>query len=329
MLKPVRLAFIIALILGLITLWGGIVNPLSLLSAFIYFAAAVGLWRGAVWCGFGPALWLGVQIPLTIVAAILNRGVLNGTQRAMFIIGPLIYALAAWVFYRAGRALAAAGSSRSFAAPWIALTVFALAVGVTFLFLRPYVIPTGAMEDTILIGDHLLVPRLGTRVPHRGDIVVFPYPVDHSQTFVKRVIGMPGDRVRIVNKEVYLNGRKLTEPYAYHKSSYVDTFRDNFPSDPNVRVDQRATEMLRDHVANGEVVVPTNCYFVMGDNRDSSLDSRYWGFVPADEIIGEPWIIYWSVDSPTVPLTEQPNAWASLGRIRWNRILTMIHGYPI
>jgi len=319
---------IAALVLGLLGLLGGISNPLSLLSAFIYLAAAIGLRRGLAWCGFGPALWTAAQVVLAIELVGYWKQ-LTATNLAAVVVSIFIYLPVAWIFYRAGRALVSAGSRRSFAAPWIALTALTLALGVTFLLVRPYVIPTGAMEDTILIGDHLLVPRFGTHIPSRGDIVVFPYPVDRTQTFVKLLIGMPADRIRIVNKEVYLNGRKLTEPYAYHKTGYIDSYRDNFPSDPNVRVDQRATMMLREHVENGEVVVPPNSYFVMGDNRDNSLDSRYWGFIPADELIGEPWIIYWSVDSPAVLLTGQPSAWASLGRIRWNRILTVIHGYPI
>jgi signal peptidase I len=326
-LKPDRLAFIAAVLFGLLQLAVSFVSPLSLLTAFIFFAAAAGLWRGVSWCGFGPALWAAAQVVLAL-ELFANWKQLSGIDLASVAVSIVIYLPAAWIFFRAGKALAAAGS-QGFAAPWIALTALTLALGVTFLFVRPYVIPTGAMEDTILIGDHLLVPRFGTAAPGRGDVVVFPYPVDRAQTFVKRLIGMPGDRIRIVNKEVYLNGKKLTEPYTYHKSSYIDSFRDNFPSDPNVSVDQRATEMLRDHASNGEVEVPSNSYFVLGDNRDNSLDSRYWGFVPAEDIIGKPWIIYWSVDSPTQTLVGQPNAWASLGRIRWNRIFTVIHGYPI
>jgi signal peptidase I len=327
-LKPVRLAFIITLVLGLLGLLGGISNPLSLLTAFIYLAAAAGLWRGTVWCGFGLALWTAAQVVLAIELVWYWRQ-LGATDLVAVAVSIAIYLPASWIFYRAGKALVAAGSPRSFAAPWIALTTLTLAIGVMFLFVRPYVIPTGAMEDTILIGDHLLVPRAGAHVPHRGDIVVFPYPVDRTQTFVKRVIGMPGDRVRIVNKEVYLNGKAVTEPYAYHKSSYTDSYRDNFPSDPNISVDQRATEMLREHVINGEVEVPPNNYFVLGDNRDSSLDSRYWGFVPAEDIIGKPWIIYWSVASPAQTLSGPSSAWGSLGRIRWSRISTVIHGDPI
>jgi len=327
MLKPVRVAMIVALVLGVLGLLGGIASPLALLTAFIYLAAAGGLWRGAVWCGFGLASWTAAQVVLAI--ELFGYGKLAVTDLVAVAVSILIYLPAVWVFYRAGRALAAAGSPRSFAAPWIALTTLTLSMGVIFLFVRPYLIPTGAMEETILIGDHLLVPRFSARIPARGDVIVFRYPVEPDQTFVKRAIGMPGDRIRIVNKDVYLNGKKLTEPYAYHKSDYIDSYRDNFPSDPNVRVDSRATEMLRGHVANGEVVVPRDNYFVMGDNRDSSLDSRYWGFVPADEIIGEPWIIYWSVDSSSVRLTGQPSAWASLGKIRWNRIFTPIRSYPL
>jgi signal peptidase I len=327
-LKPVRLAFILASVLGLLALLAGISNPLAVLGGLIYLGAAVGLRRGVSSCGLGLALWTAVQVVLAVELIVYSKQ-LAVVDFGAAVVSVIIYLPAAWIFLRAGRALAAAGSPGSLTAPWIVLTVLTLALGVAFVFVRPYVIPTGAMEDTILIGDHLLVPRFGNRVPSRGDIVVFPYPVDPTETFVKRLIGMPGDRVRIVNKEVYLNGTKLTEPYAYHKSNFIDSYRDNFPSDPNVRVDQRAIEMLRDHAVNGEVEVPPNNYFVLGDNRDSSLDSRYWGFVPAGEIMGEPWIIYWSVDSPAVLPTGQPNAWATLGRIRWNRIFTVIHGYPI
>ena len=173
-------------------------------------------------------------------------------------------------------------------------------------------IPTGSMEDTLLIGDHLLVDKL-TYAPEgpvskfllpyqdveRGDIIVFRYPIDISQTFVKRVIGVPGDRIRIVNKQVFLNGRELDEPYKYHKTDMVDSYRDNFPGEPNVRLYPPAEEMLQSHTENGEIVIPPGGYFAMGDNRDSSLDSRYWGFVPRDHIIGKPLIIYWSYDAPT------------------------------
>jgi len=180
---------------------------------------------------------------------------------------------------------------RSTIAEWT-ITILLL-LFLTTTLVQAYVIPTGSMEDTLLIGDHLLVDKLAFApagpvskyiLPYtdvkRGDIIVFRYPVDISQTFVKRCIGVPADRIRVINKQVYLNGVRLDEPYTYHKSDYIDSYRDNFPGEPNVSVDRRASDMLLNHVTNGDVVVPPNSYFAMGDNRDSSLDSRYWGFVP-------------------------------------------------
>jgi len=134
-----------------------------------------------------------------------------------------------------------------------------------------------------------------------------------------------------------LNGVRLDEPYKYHKTDYIDSYRDNFPGEPNLTVDHRAMDMLVNNVVNGEVVVPPNFYFAMGDNRDSSLDSRYWGFVPRENIIGKPLIVYWSYDAPTDDLND-----ASLSvrhvldlgqhffnKTRWRRTFMLIHGYTI
>ncbi len=237
---------------------------------------------------------------------------------------------------------------RSTIAEWT-ITILLL-LFLTTTLVQAYVIPTGSMEDTLLIGDHLLVDKLAYApygpiskhvLPYtdvkRGDIIVFRYPVDISQTFVKRCIGVPGDRIRLINKQVYLNGVRLDEPYTYHKSDYIDSYRDNFPSEPNVSVDRRASDMLLNHVINGEVVVPPNSYFAMGDNRDSSLDSRYWGFVPRENIIGKPLIIYWSYDAPTDQLNTSSISVDHLidlsknffVKTRWRRSFMLIHGYPI
>lgn len=229
------------------------------------------------------------------------------------------------------------------------VTILLLLFGTTTL-VQAFVIPTGSMEDTLLIGDHLLVDKLSYAPPgpvskyllpytpvKRGDIIVFRYPVDIRQTFVKRVVAVPGDRLRIEDKQVYLNGARLEEPYKFHKMEYIDSYRDNFPSEPNVRVDEGAMEMLERHVVNGEVIVPPDHYFAMGDNRDSSLDSRYWGFVPRQHIIGKPLIIYWSYDAPTERLASPTIgldhvidlAQNFFTKTRWNRTFMLIRGYEL
>ena len=237
---------------------------------------------------------------------------------------------------------------RSPLAEWT-VTVLLLLFGTTTL-VQAFVIPTGSMEENMLIGDHLLVDKLAFAPPgpvskyllpytpvHRGDIIVFRYPVDIRQTFVKRVIGVPGDRLRLFNKQVFLNGKPLDEPYKFNKTSYIDSYRDNFPTAPNTRVDDRALDMLERHVTDGDVVVPPDSYFAMGDNRDSSLDSRYWGFVPRANIIGKPLIIYWSYDAPTEQLVSsgidlehiKDLARNFFTKTRWNRTLMLIRGYEV
>jgi len=237
---------------------------------------------------------------------------------------------------------------RSFLAEWT-VTFILLLFGTTSL-VQAFVIPTGSMEDTLMIGDHLLVDKLAYApagriskyvIPYtdvkRGDIIVFRYPVDIQQTFVKRCIGVPGDRIKLVNKQLILNGKAVDEPYVYHKTEYIDSYRDNFPSDPNVHVADFAQDMLLNHVQNGEVVVPPGSYFAMGDNRDSSLDSRYWGFVPRANIIGKPLIIYWSYEAPTEALSKPIMSTDHLldiiqhfpTKTRWKRTFQLIHGYPL
>lgn len=237
-------------------------------------------------------------------------------------------------------------SERGIVAEWT-VTIILLLFGTTTL-VQAFVIPTGSMKNSLLIGDHLLVDKLAYApmgiiskylLPYqevrREDIIVFRYPVDLSQTFVKRVVGTPGDRIRIVDKHLFLNGAMVDEPFAEHKTSHIDSYRDNFPSDPNIRIYDQAFEMLDAHVENGEVVVPDGCYFVLGDNRDLSLDSRYWGFVPRENIIGKPLMIYWSYDAPTERLQDAGISFAHLKdlvlnfftKTRWSRSFNLIHSH--
>jgi signal peptidase I len=244
-------------------------------------------------------------------------------------------------------------------AEW-AVTILLLLFGTTTL-VQAFVIPTGSMEDTLLIGDHLLVDKLAYapagsiskyllpyQEPKHGDIIVFRYPGNIADTFVKRVIGVPGDRIKMIDRIVYRNGIALNEPYVVHKFPY-QADRDNFPGLPQpspeyfARAEDKIDydlkeEMLEHHLMNGEVVVPPGKYFAMGDNRDDSLDCRYWGFVPRDNIIGKPIVIYWSYAASTSDLTGNSvgqlfSHFIDLGehfftRTRWNRTLHLTRGFP-
>jgi signal peptidase I len=239
-----------------------------------------------------------------------------------------------------------ADSSRDFLHEW-SLNILVLLFGTTTL-VQAFIVPTGSMESTVLIGDHLLVDKLSYAPPDsfskyllpytepkRGDVIVFRYPMDIRQNFVKRVIGVPGDHIRIVDKVVYVNGKALLEPYTQHVDSRMEPYRDNFPAPPNGPVADRAQEMLSAQVSNGELVVPPGSYFAMGDNRENSLDSRYWGFVPRENIIGKPLVIFWSYDAPTEQWAgDSGSHYLDLAKnfftkTRWNRTLKLVRGIPI
>jgi signal peptidase I len=189
---------------------------------------------------------------------------------------------------------------------------------------QPFRIPSESMESTLLVGDFLLVNKqsaapspdgssglLPSSNIHRGDIIVFHDPVDSSLHLVKRVIGLPGDRLRLRAGRVFINGRPLSEPYAVYRPSPPDNFRDNFPrlqsADPEI--DSRWWIRMRSLIDNGELIIPTGNFFVMGDNRNDSEDSRYWGFVPREAIVGEPLLVYFSLQQhdtdDTAALTQQ------------------------
>jgi signal peptidase I len=235
-----------------------------------------------------------------------------------------------------------------------------LVIGLFFLtFLaQNFVIPSGSMEKTLLIGDHLVVDRISLspptkwmplvhyREPKRGDIVVFIKPVPDMDTagnpqyliLVKRLIGVPGDHIHLSNGIVILNGVAQNQPHAQPTTSENhQDFLDEFPAVPPI-TDIGATEAwsvdFQNHIVNGELVVPPGHYFMMGDNRHNSLDSRYWGFVPRENIVGRPLFNYWSFVTPENQY-EQSGAGSSLawmGHIalhfftetRWSRTLHLV-----
>lgn len=177
--------------------------------------------------------------------------------------------------------------------------------------LQAFAIPSSSMEDTLLIGDHVFVNReqfasptrwMGPLLPYRdiqrGDILVFLSPEEPGLFVVKRIVGVPGDRIHLRDGALYRNGEKLVEPYVRHKMANYDPYRDNFPAVPPSEMygvtSQEWQSTLPSHIAGGDVVVPPNSYFGMGDNRDVSKDSRYWGFIPLKNVIGRPMFVYWS-----------------------------------
>jgi signal peptidase I len=180
---------------------------------------------------------------------------------------------------------------------WVETIVIAmvLAFFIRTYFIQAFKIPSGSMLETLQLGDHLFVNKFiyGTKIPftdkkiwkiqevRRGDIIVFKYPVEPKKDFVKRAIGMPGDEVEIHNKIVFINNVQLNEPYSQHKDTRI------FPDNPDIPAGVRPRDNLP------KFKVPPGKYFVMGDNRDNSLDSRFWGLLPKENIKGKAWFIYW------------------------------------
>jgi signal peptidase I len=180
---------------------------------------------------------------------------------------------------------------------------------ITFIF-QAFVIPSGSMENTLLVGDHVFVDRLtptvkpgytGPIIPYReikrGDIIVFLSPVQPGLFVVKRVMGIPGDRIHLKNGVVYRNGEPLNEPYLLRQGT-DDEYRENFPRGMPNGTAAEWPMVMRQHLQGEDVVVPADSYFGMGDHRDVSLDSRYWGFIPRENIVGRPLFIYWSFVTP-------------------------------
>src|ERR1035437_9500975 len=224
-------------------------------------------------------------------------------------------------------------------------TTIVIAVFVIAFIVQAFQIPSPSMEKTLLVGDYLLVDKVHDahstfwrwlmpyRPVQRQDIIVFRYPLDPRQHFVKRVVAVPGDRVRLINKHVYVNGGRQDDDYAIFHWALRDPFRDTFPNGGfyGDRISSKwflQAQKLMDH---NELIVPEGSYFVLGDNRDDSYDSRYWGLVPAENIVGRPLVIYWSMDQSPSNTGEEAasgklstlaySAIQSVKGLRWKRML--------
>jgi signal peptidase I len=232
-------------------------------------------------------------------------------------------------------------------------TVILALFGTSFV-VQAFKIPSQSMERTLLVGDHLLVNKfifggrgawyekiLPYRALERGDIIVFKYPYQDHPHYVKRVIGLPGDHLKVVDQEVFINGKPLKEPYVVHElDAKYDPFNYAFPPTgsrliPAGVVPEWALQ-LPQYTDGDEIVVPAGKYFAMGDNRDRSSDSRYWGFVDRDAIMGRPFLIYWSVEATSSDYATDASFWDRLtgivttiahlpARTRWSRMLRTVH----
>jgi signal peptidase I len=233
------------------------------------------------------------------------------------------------------------------------LRTIVVALFVLTFIAQPMVIPSESMEHTLLVGDFLLMNRsvlapsgiwhriLPYAQVERGEIVTFHSPLNAREYLVKRVIGIPGDHLRIDNGRVTVNGATLDEPYATFEPAADNPYLDHFPtqvySDP--RVEPGWWKQLQASVQNGELIVPAGHYFMLGDNRNNSLDSRYWGFVERSRIVAQPLVIYFSIRRPSRTDLAPPAQMASDDRLghendlsahlkgfaRWKRIFHVVH----
>jgi len=244
-------------------------------------------------------------------------------------------------------------SGLRFAWDWFRSVVMALALFLVIrsFFVEAFKIPTGSMEGTLLVGDFLLVNKLvygaevpfagvklpGIRTPKRGDIIVFQWPVDRTKNFVKRIVGLPGDTLEMHDGQLVRNGVPQREAYVSHTSPGSDVSDDEFnwqlgyllsahhpvPSSPRAPLGAAALNALPGYHPSrnnwGPLVVPERSYFVLGDNRDNSYDSRYWGFVPDSLVKGQPFVVYYSYARD--PSHRIP--W--LTNIRWRRLGERVH----
>jgi signal peptidase I len=313
--KAARRGFWITCSVAALCLMGAFFNPVAGLVLFAIFAGlAFGIRRKKAWAAIAA---------LCILTVPVIFGVFRLTQTALlpFAISSAVQLVLAAFIFAAARELWRDPSASRAVTPWVhIMCLFA----VFTLCFWPYQMPSGSMEQTLLPGDQFLVEKaswhLG-REPQRDQLVTYRYPVDPRQTFVKRIAGVPGDHIKIVNKQLLRNGAAVSEPWTIHSTTYIDSFRDNFPSEPSTQLPAPGTEMLRSNVENGEVVVPPGKYFVLGDNRDNSLDSRYTGFISRSDIVGAPLVIYASYNLRGVAAGD---SLTSVLNLRWNRLFKVL-----
>lgn len=229
-------------------------------------------------------------------------------------------------------------------------SVFVAGLFIITFVIQHFEIPSGSMEDTLLVGDHVFVDRLTNtgkhgfpgllmpyHAPRRNETAVFVSPAEPGLYLVKRIVAVPGDRIHLHNGNLYLNGIRQAEPYVKHTEP-PDPYRDEFPARSGFgefQVTRDWAMTMPRYIEGGDLVIPPGHYFAMGDNRDHSLDSRYWGLVPEENIMGRPMFIAWSLDQDESafdpkPIAERVISFFStathfFGMTRWRRVLRLVH----
>lgn len=313
-----RVAAVVAFGIVGIVLLGALVGPIVVLPfALVPLCAGIGILRGRVWSAYGFATIFFAQLFLITVLLVRHGYV---TVRAPQIVYVALSSLTLGIlFLFTGRSLAASGAAQGWASPWIvtaALTV------VPFIFVQTFEIASGSMGGTLLRGDRILAQVLPRPNPARGEMVLFLSPAERGEVLIKRIIAVPGDRIRIVKKVVILNGAALDEKYVTHDPD--EDYGEDFPSDSAPPLPECAAghAMLSRQEVNGEIVVPAGQYFVLGDRREDSLDSRCWGFIRSGDLIGKPLMIYDSIDRPAGQTSSENVDW--LGQRRWSRLFMVL-----
>jgi signal peptidase I len=229
-------------------------------------------------------------------------------------------------------------------------SVFVAGLFIITFVIQHFEIPSGSMEKTLLVGDHVFVDRLTPtgkhglpwfmmpyRGPRRGETAVFVSPAEPGLYLVKRIVAVPGDRIHLQRGNLYVNGVRQAEPYTQHLEP-PDSYRDEFPRFSgfgNLQVTREWAMTMPRYIEGVDLVIPPGHYFAMGDNRDHSLDSRYWGLVPAENIMGRPLFIAWSLDQDESAFAAQSmgervvsflnTSVHFFGLTRWNRVLRLVH----
>jgi signal peptidase I len=312
--KLPRIATIVAFVIAGILILVALLGPIVLLPfAIIPLCAGIGILRKRVWSAYGYATFLFAQLLLLPIVSLRSGYSIGHILQTIF--SALFSLLVGILFLFAGRSLAASGAVRGKAFPWI---IAAALTTVPLVFVHTFEIPSESMEETLLPGDRILALTFPPQHPDRGKMLIFLSPQDRSLTLVKRVIAVPGDRIRISRKVVILNGTALDEKYAVHKSGEPGFYPDDFPNESVLPDCAEGHEMLSQQVVDGEIVVPAGEYFVLGDNRENSLDSRCWGFVGSGDVIGKPLMIYDSINQTPEQASSPSQAW--LGQRRWARL---------